>query len=162
MKKYCILFFPKIIPKALESILGKRISTMLYKANINRLFPRDRSYMKELAINKFGNNIEFIDFENLNIPILKNQDDIVLLWNDSIGRGWYKIEKIIFKLNKRVTVLNGRRRLFKLPKSKYSKTYINILFLRFLEKFWIGEIIFAIGIILFTPYLIFKDIFRKR
>lgn len=149
------LYYDMWKDKNLKNIYNKGVH---FKSN-----PRTFEYMKDLAEEKLD-NCEII---NLKDPSeLKNIDfdqynEIVLLYPDSTGLGWQKIEA--FMLNhvnemKNIYMINGRRR-----KIVFNKVnLLSLRFRRFLERSLFGEILFTLFFIVVTPVLLIKDLINGK
>jgi hypothetical protein len=101
--------------------------------------PRPLAYMKEL-VSRHMDNIDLVPAHDLSmLSQISTVQQIVLLWPDANGMGWFDIERQIFK-GKRpgndVYVLNGRGRLFELSKQQWRAFRLK----RFLEKSFLLEI----------------------
>jgi hypothetical protein len=82
------------------------------------------------------------------LPYLGKFEQIVLLWPDGNGMGWFNIERQIFReknANTAVFVLNGRNRLFELQMALWRRYRLR----RFLEKSFLLEFGF-LGVFLVT------------
>jgi hypothetical protein len=100
--------------------------------------PRSLAYMKDLAGHYVGN----VDQGTIGDPSMLRKiptvEQIILLWPDANGMGWFRLERHVFKKKKSnslVYVLNGRRRLFELTRRQWR----TIAFKRFLEKSFLLE-----------------------
>jgi len=119
---------------------------------------RPLSYMKELVHSRIG-KIDSVD--TMEMPLLSQVDvfqfrQIVLLWPDANGMGWFNIERQIFKRKQADTpvyVLNGRRRLFELPRKQWGAFRIK----RFIEKTFLLEIGVLLLFIVTAPILAVWD-----
>jgi len=83
-------------------------------------------------------------------------EQIILLWPDANGMGWFDIERRVFKLKRAssdVYVLNGRKRLFGLSKIQWRL----IRFKRFLEKSFLLEMGVLLLFIITAPILALWD-----
>lgn len=90
---------------------------------------------------------------------LKNMNRIVLLYPDAIGHGFEKVEHIVFKNQRSVFILNGRKRLFSADFKTRLKLKIRII----IEKIFLFEIFFSLLFpVIIIPYLLFEKITRKR
>jgi hypothetical protein len=154
--KLCIQFFPKIKVSRNNRFITTRIYHALLNGSYYKQNPRDMMYMQFLVKESFKNKFIIIDINKMSPSLIKGATEVILLWPDSLGHGWFNIEKKIFiwkKKNTRVMVLNGRRRYFSLSKNLWLK----YLILRAIEKFWLGEVLFFIVFLFLTPFLILYD-----
>ena len=122
---------------------------------------RNREYMESLFNARFpGSELIFLEEGRVPSSLAVGADNIVLLYPDSIGLDFRHIERELVRRwpSKRLLVLNGRGRLFRLDKGMLHR----LLFLRFLESFRIPEIAFLIVFLLTTPFLVLVDFFRDR
>lgn len=88
-------------------------------------------------------------------------DVVVLLYPDSIGLGFWPLERKIWRLRKgwaAVRVLNGRRREFVLTRSVVAA----LRFRRVLSRLLVGEALFTAAFVLATPVFLLHDVFRGR
>lgn len=88
-------------------------------------------------------------------------DLVVLLYPDSIGLGFWPLERKIWRLRKdwaAVRVLNGRRREFVLTRSVVAA----LRFRRVLSRLLVGEALFTAAFVLATPVFLLHDVFRGR
>ena len=113
----------------------------LYRVVSQRSNPKSREYMITLL------NQKFPDAELVEVSQLYSNDKIILLYPDSIGLGWKKIEANLMQKFQVITVLTGRKRLFDLN----STVHRRLLFRRFIEVTFLPEI-------LFMPFLLFYGI----
>lgn len=128
-----------------------------FKAN-----PRDRDYMKALFSERFpeGQFIEIYDTDDC-APLVKQADTVVLLYPDSIGIGFFTVERSIRQAlapQSEVVVLNGRRRQFRLSGMHHRQ----LLLRRFLEKTMLGEMIIVLLFCIITPVFLATDLFAGR
>jgi hypothetical protein len=102
-----------------------------------------------------------LEASDLSPARLRNVEDIVLLWPDGSGYGWFPVERRIWAWkdkSAKVRVLNGRRRSFRLT----SGLWAAYLFRRFMERFWIGEMAFSLLFFVVSPFLVIWDIGRGK
>jgi hypothetical protein len=88
-------------------------------------------------------------------------DLVVLLYPDSIGLGFWPLERKIWRLRRgwaAVRVLNGRRREFVLTRSVIAA----LRFRRVLSRLLVGEALFTAAFVLATPVFLLHDVFRRR
>jgi hypothetical protein len=112
--------------------------------------------MKDLIHKRLGSGGTTHLNDLSSLPYLGKFEQIVLLWPDGNGMGWFDIERQIFRekdLNSAVYVLNGRNRLFELHRTLWRRYKLK----RFLEKSFLLE--FAVlGVFLVTaPVLALWD-----
>ncbi len=116
----------------------------LYHVVCHRAHPRSKEYMINVLSEKFPDAM-LVDLENIPVQTQK----LILLYPDTIGLGWYKIEKKLLPKIKNLMILNGRKRLFVFTLGVGYKLAMK----RFLELSFLPEIIFlpfllALGLIL--------------
>ncbi len=119
----------------------------LYRVVCQRSNPRSKEYMLKLLQENFP-DAELIDWEQPRYP-----GKIILLYPDSIGLGWGKIENRLKAQIQPLTVLNGRRRVFELTPSVHRQ----LLFRRFLEMIFLPEILLTPFILLYGVFITIKD-----
>jgi hypothetical protein len=145
---------PKNLPLgALFDILA-RVSQ--YKRNA-----RDLPYMVDLAAKFLPPHHEIVAASEVVSSHLHKADDVVLLWPDGSGFGWFRIEMMVREFKRReanVFVLNGRRRYFPLTRS----VYVEYLIRRIAERFWIGEIVFTVLFLLISPIYVAIDLLKGK
>jgi hypothetical protein len=98
-----------------------------------------------------GNDLSILSHVNW-----REFDQIILLWPDGNGMGWYDIERQVFgdkKGSTPVYVLNGRKRLFELPRTLWR----GYRFRRFLEKSFLLEIGVVVLFFVTAPALALWD-----
>jgi len=144
---------------AVRSVIAR-----LNRFHDGRANPRSLAYMKETINSRIGS----LGVEQMNdLSILpridfSEIDQIVLLWPDANGMGWFNIERQVFRAKKagtHVYVLNGRRRLFELPRSLWREYRVR----RFLEKSFILEIGVIVLFFITAPVLTLWDmVFEPR
>ena len=76
-----------------------------------------------------------------------------MLYPDSIGLGWSRIERYFLKSGCTVMVLNGRGRFFELT----PKVRRKLKFLRFLELSFVVEMMLAPFLVTYGIVVFFKD-----
>lgn len=123
----------------------------LYRVVCHRSNPRSKEYMLDLLREKFP------DAEIVDINQTRSPGKIILLYPDSIGLGWRKIENRLIHNHERV-VLNGRRRVFELTSSVRRM----LLLRRFLEMTFLPEILLTPFVLLYGAFVATKDKFRGR
>lgn len=158
--RLCIEYYPNEYPEIVGRLLGRSIFGRIfqkfkeithYKRN-----PRDQKYMLALAEKRFGKDFELIQAANMSD--FSGADEVVLLWPDGNGYGWAPIEARLLFQRARVSVLNGRQRYFPLT----FKSWLGCLPRRFMERFWIGEMVFTAVFLAMTPFLVGKDLVKGR
>jgi hypothetical protein len=141
-------------PHALGSIIS-RINSF----HQGRMNPRSFQYMKELVASRFGRigTAYVSDFSIF--PQLGEFEQIILLWPDGNGMGWFNIERQILNVkNTSVFVLNGRKRLFELRRTLWRKYRVR----RFLEKSFLLEIGILILFLITAPVLSLWDLLSDK
>jgi len=118
--------------------------------------PRSLSYMKEIVDSRLGS----IGWTSANdssvLPTLHQFEQIILLWPDGNGMGWFNIERQVFngkRVSAPVYVLNGRKRLFELQRPLWR----GYRFRRFLEKSFLLELGVLVVFLVTAPLLLFWD-----
>lgn len=144
MKTY-VLFDNSFFQEKLQWMQQK-----LYRIVCHRSNPRSKKYILNLLHDKFP-RVELIDLKHSSAP-----GKIILLHPDSIGLGWGKIENRLKIHTQDITVLNGRKRVFKLTPSTRKK----LLFRRFLEITFLPEILLTPFVIFYGAFVATKDKFR--
>ena len=124
-----------------------------YKAN-----PRDEAYMKKIFMEKYPDG-KFVDIstESQWEKILRDADDIVLLYPDSTGLGFRRLEEKM-KEKKSIVIINGRKRKLDFTSHIKRKLYLK----RILEWSMIGEVCYTLVFLLVTPVLLGIDILKGR
>lgn len=124
-------------------------------ARIFKSNPRSADYMTSLFLEKFpGGQIATRSHKSISTDY-----SIILLYQDSIGVGWSRIDlKYLFSGNSRLYVLNGRGRLFPLTFS----TFARLLLKRSFERSMIFELLTLFVATLVLPLLVFFDWTRGR
>ena len=110
----------------------------LYRVVCKRSNPRSKEYMLQLLHEKFS-GAELIDLGQPRSP-----GKIILLYPDSIGLGWRKIENRLKAQTQDLTVLNGRRRVFELTPSVHRQ----LLLRRFLEMTFLHVLVVKLFVVL--------------
>jgi hypothetical protein len=124
----------------------------------DRANTRSLDYMKE-AINSRIGSLDLAqthDLSNLSAVNLSEFEQIIILWPDANGMGWFKIEQQVFKAKKAaapVYVLNGRKRLFELSRALWRQYRLR----RFLEKSFLLEIGVLVLFLVTAPALALWD-----
>ena len=124
----------------------------------DRANPRSLAYMKETINSRMGNLdlIQTYDLSNLSTINISAFEQIIILWPDANGMGWFNIEKQVFKAKKAnapVYVLNGRKRLFELSRALWRR----YRFRRFLEKSFLLEFGVLVVFFMTAPSLALWD-----
>ncbi len=160
--RICVPYYPSDYPSWLGgNRLLRPAYELLCKASSYKRNPRDERYMNSLVTKLFTDNCQWIDARSLRPEFLKNAREVVLLWPDGNGYGWFRVERRIFAWkdeNCKVMVLNGRRRYFQLNLGLWT-TY---LVRRCLERFWVGELGFIVIFMLVSPVITAWDLSRGR
>ena len=132
----------------------------LARARSTRQGARSPEYMLELSRQALGESRTIVHAdEPAFTDRLRTASEIVLLWPDSIGSGWGRVERMVFQgksPDARVSALNGRRRRFALD----SRTLAGFRARRFLEQSWLGEITLAASLMVALPFLVVWDLGR--
>lgn len=126
----------------------------LHRVICERSNPRTKSYMTSLLKQHF---LHAEICENLNIKLIANAT-VVLLYQDAIGLGWSKLEKLCLKHAQTVMVINGRRRKFQLTRSTRRK----LLLRRFLEITFLLEMLTAPVLLLAGSILALTDKISRK
>jgi len=139
-----------------QKILRKYHTAIQWRSN-----PRPEDYMRLLFESQCEGS-EFISLKtSSDTPDLKDYDQVILLYPDSIGLGFSKLEKHCLTNTSNGTdimALNGRKRLFKLD----TKTLYRLRFKRFIERSLLPELLFMAVFIIITPFLWAIDSLRGR
>lgn len=122
----------------------------LYRVVCQRANPRSKEYMLNLLHHKFP-GAELIDLEQPCSP-----GKIILLYPDSIGLGWGKIENKFKIQTQDITVLNGRKRVFQFTPSVRRM----LLLRRFLEMTFLPEMLLTPFVLFYGAFVATKDKFR--
>lgn len=123
------------------------IPKKLYLVVCQRSNPRSKDYMMQLLRERFS-EVEILDTNQTYFL-----ERIVLLYPDSIGLGWKKVEKKFIKQGIKVEVLNGRRRSFELTSAIRRQLSIR----RFLEMTFLPEILLMPFLLICGVLLAIKD-----
>ena len=86
-------------------------------------------------------------------------NEIVLLWPDAIGHGWWPIERRVFAARgpaTHVSVLNGRGRRFSATRTSLWAFRLR----RAVERLWLGEVALTAALFLAAPLLVAWDAIR--
>lgn len=120
----------------------------LHRVVCQRSHPRSKEYMLSLLQEKFPGT-QLIDLEQ---P--RSSGQIILLYPDSIGLGWWKVERRLSRSHKLV-VLNGRRRVFEFTPSVRRM----LLLRRFLEMTFLPEMLLTPFVLFYGAFVATKDKF---
>jgi hypothetical protein len=124
--------------------------------------PRDPDYLRGLAARYLEPSCRLVEApEALDSQWLRSADEIVLLWPDGNGYGWWPIERAVLRHKApraRVSVLNGRSRRFELTPRLLAGYRLR----RFLERFWVGEFAFTVAFLALSPFLVGWDLIKGR
>ena len=153
---------PLIKQNQKASGIGHVLSKLYRRALCSKANPRSIEYMKNAFIKRYPNGV----FVNTEAAPTWERDiatahSIILLYPDSIGLGFSRIESEVFRSKKRlaaVRALNGRDREFILNNS----AIIRLRSHRFLERWMIGEIFALLIFLIITPVLLVADWLRGR
>jgi hypothetical protein len=113
--------------------------------------------MKEVIRTRLGSSGSAPGKDLSVLPPLDTFEQIVLLWPDGNGMGWFRIERKVFRAKNataRVYVLNGRKRLFELQRRLWRGYRVR----RFLEKSFLLESGVLVVFLLTAPVLALWDI----
>ena len=122
----------------------------LYRAICNRANPRTKKYM-ELMLKKTFPGIKI--YLKSDLDSLGFSENIILLYPDSIGLGWGKLESKCRRMCQHITILNGRGRTFLLDQATRRELKIK----RFLEISFFLELITMPLICLYGLLLAISD-----
>jgi hypothetical protein len=155
--KLAILYFPLEVPVVIKKgVLGRTLRKFCGLSK-ERRNPRDESYMRRLASSELGDSATVKHISEFSEQDLEYASEIVLLWPDGNGYGWFQLERRFLNLSRQrnipLGVLNGRRRMFRVSGSKLIPYWIN----RNVERFWIGEAVFLAVFLATTPILLAWD-----
>lgn len=132
----------------------------LSRAFYTRRGARSTEYMRELSRQTLGESCVTVE---ANEPAfnerLRTASEVVLLWPDAIGSGWWPVERTIFRAkypDARVFALNGRRRRYELN----ARTLAGFRVRRVLERLWLGEIAMTAIVMVALPFLVVWDLAR--
>ena len=125
----------------------------------DRTNPRSLDYMQEILNRRLGEVGTTQTYDLSVTPKWGECEQMILLWPDGNGLGWFHIERQIFRQknpNTAVYVLNGRNRLFELKRTLWRGYRLR----RFLEKSFLLEF-GVLGVFLLTaPVLALWDMTR--
>ncbi|MBI1954644.1 MAG: glycine/betaine ABC transporter permease [Proteobacteria bacterium] len=121
----------------------------LHRVVCQRSNPRSKEYMLTLLKEKFP------EAELVTLEQPRSSGKIILLYPDSIGLGWGKIEKRLRTQTQNLTILNSRRRDFELTSSVRRQ----LLFRRFLEMTFLPELLLMPFILLYGTFIAIQDKF---
>jgi hypothetical protein len=140
-----------------DKLFGPRLGRALTRHIALNGRARSPEFMRELAAAHGAGTIVTIAAP-AELPALPPGSDAVLLWPDANGLGWRPIEKKLLRGGVRVWVLSGRRRRFELTR----RCWRAFEYRRVLEKYLVGEMVFAAAFLLMTPFLTVWDLLRGR
>lgn len=122
---------------------------------------RDRGYMEGLFKTHFPHG-ELAELGQRGIPeaAIEKADTVVLLYPDPIGLDFSACERFLASRwpTKRILVLNGRRRLFRLDRERRRRLALR----RMLALFRPLEAAFFVFFVTATPFLLLVDLLRRR
>ena len=152
------VFFDPWRGLAEASTAGRNPRLLWRKAQWFKANPRDKDYMRA-RLAEHRPEASFVDATaNPNwADALAGAGEVVLLYPDAIGIGFGAIERRL-PGHARITVLNGRRRVFALDRP----TRRRLMLRRFLERTMLLECVFGIGLLVATPFLLSVDLARGR
>lgn len=144
------------LPTSFRNPLGLWMKAVWYKAN-----PRSSAYMKALFAERYP-GATFLDVGTgaISAATIAGTSKVVLLYPDSIGLGYFAIERVIARQASRaeVEVLNGRRRQFAFDRtSRWA-----LRFRRFLEWSMVIECFAGVVLLLATLFLLLFDFVRGK
>ncbi|HJQ68935.1 MAG TPA: hypothetical protein VKA70_08185 [Blastocatellia bacterium] len=124
--------------------------------------PRSVAYMEELFLERYPQG-RFINVDEQSgwRESVAAADAVVMLYPDSIGLGFSRIEAAVKRQKKRwavVRALNGRRREFILKR----RTVRQLKLRRFLERSMLGEAAAVVAFVAVTPLFVVSDLVRGR
>jgi hypothetical protein len=131
--------------------------TVWYKAN-----PRSEDYMKALFHQAYP-DAEYVNADTSSdlAGLVRRAMSIVLLYPDSTGLGFNRIEAIVSRNAGKeipVQVLNGRCRKFIWDR----RAKQDLMLRRFIERFMLGEIAITVFFLIATPFLLLFDLIRGK
>lgn len=159
--KLCITYFPSEYPSWTGKGFFSPFFKLLSKGSNYRRCPRDKNYMRDLFHKVFNGDYQFSDADELKAELVRQAEEIVLLWPDGNGYGWFGTEYKVLRWKNRdcsVLVLNGRHRHFQFSPG----LWLSYLSRRTLERFWIGEIVFSLIFVVVSPLIVVWDLVRGR
>lgn len=125
-----------------------------YKAN-----PRTLDYMRTLLNERYP-TMPFIEkFEDIH-SLNEAPSKVVLLYPDSIGLGFWTIERKLSRLTSvnEIEVLNGRKRQFPFD----ARTQFALRLRRVIEWTMVVELFTGAAILITTPFLLLADFVRGK
>jgi hypothetical protein len=141
----------------LSSVIRKLAALTNFQRN-----PRSMEYMEMLLRANWPGRIRLVQIKtDRRVPALNLADysRVVLLWPDSNGMGWRKIERQLSGIQHgSIVVLNGRNRTFEF----YGPTFRKLRMRRLIEKSHVDKIIFCVALAILTPSIWFVDFLRGR
>jgi hypothetical protein len=127
-----------------------------YKAN-----PRDEAYMRALFAERYPDGVLIRADHAAWRREVAGADTIVLVYPDSIGLGFRRIESAVRRAARpgaTVRVLNGRRRDFEWTAAVRRQLYVR----RMLERTMAVELVSVFAFLVVTPCLLAADLVRGR
>lgn len=144
------------LPTSFRNPFGLWMKAVWYKAN-----PRSSDYMKALFAECYP-GATFLDVaaSAISAPTIARASKIVLLYPDSIGLGYFVIERDVARHApySAIEVLNGRRRQF--PFDEKSRWALRCR--RFLEWTMLIEGLAGVLLLVTTPFLVLFDVVRGK
>jgi hypothetical protein len=144
------------LPTSFRNPFGLWMKAVCYKAN-----PRSSDYMKALFAERYPAST-FLDTATgpISAATIARSSKVVLLFPDSIGLGYSRIERKVARdaPHAAVEVLNGRRRQFVFNK----RARRALRFRRFLEWTMLFEWLAGVALLLGTPFLLLFDFVRGK
>ncbi|OGV51485.1 MAG: hypothetical protein A2X49_17030 [Lentisphaerae bacterium GWF2_52_8] len=139
------------------SLLAPR--SMYKKVLAYKAMPRTEEYMETLFKNHFPEGkLLYCKNQKETIRSMEKGDKAILLYPDSIGHGFRKIEAALTTRGIETSVLNGRGRLFALDR----KTWNSLRLRRAVESLFLIELAATLIFLAATPFLLAWDILRGR
>ena len=149
-----ILAYPGGLEPRGEGLLAKLDRVARYKRNA-----RGPEYMRQVAAATFP-HARLVEVDGAVQPeAISQARQIVLLWPDAVGYDWAPIERQVFRHKRAdadVYALTGRRRTFLLT----APTLFGLRARRFAERFWLGEAVVAVSLLISAPFLVLWDFAR--
>ena len=164
-----IFVYSTHLPYPRLTALGKSLGVVGRVANrLNRRVdyrqnPRSWEYMRDAAGQLLGplDPSRVYSPDQLANADWKAVDRVVLLWRDGNGLGWSVVEKQVMALacpGTRITICNGRRRVFDLT-PQLLRQY---RWRRFLEKTLAADLVALTVFVIATPILVAVDLGRGK
>lgn len=163
-KSVVAVFYSPDAAPLISGLVGKLQRVARYRRNSRAL-----EYMRILASSELGPGTEFVVLQSvaraahdLTAGRIQSADQIVLLWPDAIGYGWWPVERAVFAAKSgpaEVTVITGRQRQFR---ASTQRALTPFRWRRVMERLWLGEIVFAATLLMSAPFLAAWDAVRGR